>query len=257
MGRPRIRRSAARALALLAAATGILLAPAMGQQSAEAGTPGYKLSYAKLPDGKVSQIRWNGCQYITYKVNLAAVPSASRTAVLNETHASMRALAYRTGFSFTYRGLTSEVPQTTTVDRQSAELIVAYTTPARTNLPLSGSVLGQGGFRYRVWSTYSKGKTTYSVAATRGYVVIDSPDMLRYLKPGFGVGKYRGNLIQHELAHAFGLQHVSNTAALAYPTIHARTPKGYTYSGDVEGLRRVGRSMGCINMAGSGVTDLR
>lgn len=251
-------RRLARTLAAATAAAAGVLAPVAASAPADAATSAqYGVYHTTLPTGRTVVVRWNGCQRITYKVNLAAVPKRARAAVMRETKASVHSLAYRTGFRLTYRGTTREVPQRGSVDRQSAELVIAYTTPRRTNIDLSGSTMGQGGFSYRWWGVKSGGKVVYRAAATRGYVVIDAPDMMRRTRPGAGPGTHRRNLMEHELGHAFGLKHVRTTKALMNPVISAHTPNGYHYAGEIAGLKRVGRSAGCIRMAGSGVRDLK
>lgn len=243
-----MRNTIAKILTALApialAATAVAVAP----QTASAATAAYRLTYASLPNGTSVPVRWNGCQTaITYKVNLAAVPTALRSTVLSETHAAVRQLAGATGFTFSYKGSTTEVPQVRSSAGQSAEIVIAYTTPTKTNFSLAGNILGVGGLSY-YWSARTvNGATTYSVAAQRGWVVIDTPDMLRLTKAGLGTGARRTNLLLHELGHAVGLQHVSDTRQQMYPTLSSTSPQGYAISGDKIGLAKVGRRAGCIN----------
>lgn len=223
--------------------------------AASAGTPAaYGLHYLKTGDGVTRVLRWNGCQQITYKVNLASVPSGSRTAVLGETHAAVRALAARTGFGFTYRGATTEVPRYGSSAAQTAEVVVAYTVPAKTNYPLAGATAGYGGYLANSWSTWTGKQYTYGAAITRGFVTIDTPDALR-LKAGFGPGATRGNLLLHELGHVVGLDHVANTAALMNPALTPLAPNGYAL-GDRAGLAKVGRGAGCIAVPAFVAKDL-
>lgn len=249
----RARLLLATALTLLTVAASFAVAPAA---PADAAVATYRLNYMRLPNGKSIVDRWNGCQVITYKVNLASVPTRYRTTFLNETHTAFRVLAARTGMRFTYRGQTSEVPRTTNAGKLSAEIVVAYTTPSRTNYPLSGRTAGYGGSRAMWWGYSSGGRTQYQGAITRGFVVIDTPDALRYFKPGFGTGQRRGNLLMHELGHAMGLAHVSDRRQLMYPSISSRTPNGYYY-GDRYGLAKVGRRAGCVTVPSWVATDLK
>jgi hypothetical protein len=108
--------------------------------------PPYTLKYATHGKDKVVQ-RWNPCRAHTYKVNLSAVPAAYRPTMLAETHAAIRVLAAKSGIPFVYKGATGEVPQPGSLASQSAELIIAYATPASTRYPLSGSVVGTGAQR--------------------------------------------------------------------------------------------------------------
>jgi len=215
---------------------------------ADAALPLYALHYLTLPNHKVVVLRWNPCRAHTYKVNVAAVPAASRNAVLAETFYAMRVLAARTGVPFTYRGQTAEIPQINSYARQSAELIIAYTIPGRvghkTNYNLAGAIAGMGGYSGG-WRSVSNGvTTTYSAGISKGMLVLDTPDLMR-LSPGFGAGRHRGNVLLHELGHVVGLAHVNNARELMYPAVAAYTPNGFA-AGDIAGLRRVGRPAGCI-----------
>jgi hypothetical protein len=251
--RPSIVGTRFMVIATTVAAVSAVLAPVT---TASAVTASYSASYVTLGNGKTVLQRWNPCQLITYKVNLAAVPTASRTVILAETHAAIRVLAAKTGFVSVYRGATTEVPRVGSSAKQSAELIIAYTTPARTNYNLAGSTAAQGGTSASSWS-YSNGTTTtYASAITRGFVVVDTPDLLRFFKPGFGTGVRRGNLLLHELAHTAGLKHVSNIHLLLNPAVTAASPNGYA-AGDAAGLLAVGRRGGCITIPSFVAADFK
>jgi hypothetical protein len=138
---------------------------------------------------------------------------------------------------------------------QSAELVIAYTTPAKTSYNLWGSTVGEGGLYY-AWSSWTVGgRTTYSVAARRGFVVIDTPQMLSQLSGGFGAGTRRSNLLMHELGHAVGLQHVTDTTQAMYPSLLSSAPNLGNW-GDRAGLSRVGRPAGCIDTSHLPLADL-
>jgi hypothetical protein len=175
--------------------------------------------------------------------DLAAVPAKSRSAVLGETHAAMRTLGAKTGMSFTYRGATGEVPRKGSGAKQTADIIIAYTTPAKTNYPLSGPTAGVGGAS--TGNLRQAGGTNDTVAFTKGFLVIDTPDMLRLFKPGMGAGVTRGNLLLHELGHVVGLGHVTKPGLMMNGSMTRSTPNGYA-GGDQAGLAKLGRKAGCL-----------
>ena len=249
---PSISRTRFMVIATAVAAVGALVVPA---SAASAVTASYSVSHVTLGSGATIVQRWNPCQHITYKINLASVPAASRTTILTETQTAIRVLAAKTGLFYTYRGQTTEVPRVGSSAKQSAELIIAFTAPAKTNYNLAGSIVGQGGMSSSSWSSLIGTTTTYASAIIRGFVVFDTPDLFRLLKPGFGTGARRGNVLLHELAHTTGLGHVNNIHSLMNPSMSTSTPNGFA-AGDLAGLTSLGSHAGCIAIPAYVATDL-
>ncbi len=233
-------RAAALAIAAVFASPAILFAA-----PASAATAPYSVQYLTLGNGQRVVARWNPCRTHTYKVNLASVPTATRAAVLAETQASLRVLGAKTGMSFSYRGTTAEIPRVGSYARQSADLIVAFTTPLKTNY-LYGAADARGGNAATIRSMTIGTTTTYTAAIVKGFVVVNTPKLLRSYRAGFGTGVRRGNLILHELGHVVGLNHVSNARLLMNPILSGYSPSGYA-AGDAAGLSVVGRRAGCIS----------
>jgi len=249
---PLVAGSASSSRLFLAAAS------ALSAGSTTASAPaGFALERTTLADGRSSVLRWNPCQVITYKINVDAVPGAAqKKAVVLEIRTAVGRLAIAAGLRYLYRGATTEVPRTTTIDRQSAELVIAVTTPDRTDIGIGHQVLGFGGYHFWRWSgASSKGTPADGAAIARGWVVLDRTGWLA-LPPGFGAGIHRGNVILHELGHTVGLDHVGDRHQLMYPTLLASGPNGYA-AGDRAGLARVGRSAGCIAIPPGVIADLK
>jgi hypothetical protein len=226
-----------------------------GSSNPAAATAGFTLERTTLADGHTSVLRWNPCQVITYKIDVDAVPVATRAAALHEIRVAVGRLAMATGLTYGYRGATTEIPRTTTIDRQSAELVIAVTDPNRTDIGIGGRVLGYGGYHYWRWSgARAPGGAANGAAIARGWVVLDRTGWLA-LPSGFGPGVRQGNVILHELAHTVGLDHVGDRRQLMYPTLLAGGPDGYA-SGDRSGLNRVGRAAGCIAIPRGVISDL-
>jgi hypothetical protein len=147
--------------------------------------------------------------------------------------------------SFTYRGATTEIPRAGSSTRQSADIIIAFTTSSKTNY-LSGTADAIGGSAASVMTRTSGTTKTYTAAIVKGFVVVNTPKLLRSYRAGFGTGVRRGNLLLHELGHVVGLGHVGNARLLMNPILSSRSPNGYA-AGDAAGLSVVGRRAGCIN----------
>lgn len=240
-----VTRAVSTAAAAVLLGAGLAVLPSGAAQASSAASH-YKLSKATLPNGAKKTLRWNPCTTITYKVNVAAVPSAWRAKALAETKTAFKKLHTATGITFKYSGTTTKVPKTTNLSKLPADITVAFTTPSKTDYDLSGNTLGQGGYQYAWWSKSSGG---YGAAIVDGFVVLDTADMAG-LKKGFGKGQTQGNVILHELGHVMGLRHVKDSTQQMYPTLKTSAPNGYAV-GDRAGLKKVGRKAGCIAVPSS------
>jgi hypothetical protein len=249
------RRLRACAVALALASPVATVAPS--PTAAAASSLGYSLELARTPDGHQLPIRWDPCQKaVTYRVYVAGAPPRYRATLLHETLIAMSALSAKTGLPFSYRGTTGLVPRRSTLGTQSSELVIGYTRPGATDLPLAGPPAGQTVVSYVVWGRSAGGPVIYHVAISRVAVVIDVTQVLAMLSAGFGPGLHRGNILEHELGHAVGLGHTASVTSLMYPAVTRWTPNGYGGVGDSRGLYRVGRAAGCIDETGSGIRDL-
>jgi hypothetical protein len=246
-------------LAVLAAALTLgLSAPLTPNNSAGASGDGYDVSNWTDPQGKVHRIRWNPCQTaVTFAVNprLAGKTAAARTAAVGDARKAFHRVGKRTGITFRFEGRTTEIPKDgkqSWSDRQrAAEIVVAWVdqsrSKTRTNLISntgSGYASGVGGWMMKGWTD---GDGHWHAAIGRGFVVINSGQNGLY-KPGYGAGMTRGALLLHEIGHAMGLGHVGTTREIMYPTMLDRSFSRYK-SGDRTGLRKVGRSLGCVEGA--------
>jgi len=242
-------------------AVGVALAVGFGANAAAtpaaADKSDYKLNRVTLSDGTKLQVRWDPCQKrITFRVNANALPKSQRSSARADTKRAMKKLSKATGMNFTYEGRTRQVPQDTArrdwwQRQKKAEIVISWVRQdrsSRTNLlgaGGSGWAAGTGGYSFKMWTIDGKSRG----AAGRGFVVLDAKQD-RKLRPGFGRGSTRGALLMHELGHVVGLEHVGSTGQLMYPTVLSRSDTDYA-SGDLRGLRLVGRTAGCIDGASS------
>jgi hypothetical protein len=105
--------------------------------------------------------------------------------------ASLRVLAARTGMSFTYRGATAEIPRAGSYARQSAEIIIAFTTPSKTSY-LFGTADAIGGSAASAMTWASGTTKTCTAAIVKGFVVGNTAKLLRSYRAGFGTIPRRG-----------------------------------------------------------------
>jgi hypothetical protein len=207
-------------------------------------------------------MRWNPCQaQITYAVNptFAARSAAGRRAAVADVQQAFQRLSQATGITFTSAGTTSFMPTGSSWSSTSpAEIVVAWVDQTRsggrsTLLTTDANgryVAGTGGYSFKRWAFPGQ---DWTGAIGRGFVVVNARE--RTVKPGFGSGITRGNLLLHELGHVVGLEHTSSTDELMHSVLLPRTSTGYR-SGDLAGLAKVGVEGGCIEVPSSVWTDL-
>lgn len=230
---------------------------------ASAASATYSLASSTTSTGQKLPMRWNPCQPgITYKVNvsLAGSTSSARAAALADVKKSFDILGSATGMTFTFTGTTSYIPDGRSWStEQPAEIVVAWVNPTRTKTSSSllgtdsngRPVAGTGGYSFKQWAYPGE---PWTGAIGRGYVVLNALEN-KTVRPGFGKGITRGNLLLHELGHVVGLEHVSSTSELMYPVLISRPSAGY-HDGDRAGLAKVGMQAGCIDVPSVVWTDL-
>lgn len=206
--------------------------------SSTPGDIGYRLS---MVNGQV--IRWNPCRVITYQVNTAGATAGA----LADVQGAMARVASANGLSFRYLGPTAAIPQKSwqsSWPSNTGDIVVAWAyagSGAGRSTLLPSSAVGEGGWTST--GTYTpSGSIVWQIR--HGFVVLNRASNSA-LRPGFGAGQTRGELLLHEVGHTVGLQHTSATTQILYTTLKARSTTAYG-SGDLMGLRRVGRAAGCI-----------
>ena len=190
-------------------------------------------------------LRWNPCQAIHYRVNLAHAPKGA----LADVRSAIAQVHRATGMTLVYDGRTSVVPQQHFGENARAghapPLTIAWarpgTGPGASSL-LSSRTVGEGGLVWAQWVDARNRLHTWQ--GITGYVVLNDRYNAVYTA-GFGAGRTRGEILLHELGHAMGLQHVSRPSQMMYPVAIPRSRARYGL-GDLAGLRAVGRSAGCI-----------
>jgi hypothetical protein len=182
-------------------------------------------------------IRWNPCEPIHYVVNLADAPPGS----MADVDESIERVSLATGIEFVYDGETDEMPQQRRDSYQPgrygdewAPVLIAWVDPD--DSPISFS---------------AEGHTAAGVASPQvpadggdilvsGWVAINADDPNG---PGFGWLGAQGPVVLHELGHVMGLDHVKVNGELMEGSGGGVTDFG---PGDLEGLRILGRSSGCL-----------
>ena len=241
-------------LVAVAAAVGFAAGPATS--SASATSSQYALATQTLPDGNTVIARWNPCQTITYRVNpaLAGTTSARRLAAVRDVKNAFARVSAVSGMTFRYAGTTTQIPTNTSAStwygrQTTAEIVVAWANQSSKskkstllNRSSSGAyVAGTGGYAFKYWKA---GSSPWTGVSGRGFVVLNAAQNSKF-RTGFGSGSTRGELLMHEIGHAMGLNHVSSTSQVMYPTILSRATAAYS-AGDRVGLQRLGAANSCI-----------
>jgi hypothetical protein len=209
-------------------------APVIAGTATTSYTTPYKFS--SYVGGK--PVRWNPCAAIHWRFRTSGAPSGALTMVKS----AVSAVSSATGIRWVYDGPTSSTPTSSWLPKTSTGIrpvLIGWTDGSHSDL-LRGqpaSVLGMTRTAY-----FGITLNGVQLAATKAAVIaLDRTNRL----PLTGSVSWKTTLL-HELAHAAGLAHVSNSHELMYPVLQ-RGLYGLQ-SGDKAGLYRLGRSAGCINL---------
>jgi hypothetical protein len=246
---------AALCLVLIGAVMSVAGVVGVGTSAAAAsGTAGhYRLIHTTdAYTGQTVLVRWAPCltlngvtkvHVIHYRVHSAGVARHVRLA-----RRAIARVAYRTGLRFHYDGTTSYIPQGK--DSNGAMRLMAATQRRQTHgvqLVVAWAYKGTGSGRSNLLTDAEAGVGSISWAsqpAVSQLRIDDAAVVIKrgvHLKPGFQAGGSIGTLLLHELGHAMGLQHVTDTTQAMYPVIGANSPAGYG-AGDRTGLAKLGFS---------------
>jgi hypothetical protein len=194
-------------------------------------TPEHAASYAFMATGTDgTPVRWNPCAPVHWLFNPAHAPSGGLLAV----QAAVQRISSATGLSFVYDGTTTAVPTGGWLDGQVVTsplpLLVGWSTPTESTL-LAGQPSTLVGMDRSMWFRDASGATYI----TSGVVALNS-----LIPAGTSGPSSWYTYALHELGHAVGLGHTSDSTQIMSPVIPAAA--GDYGSGDLSGLRRVGGS---------------
>ncbi len=175
-------------------------------------------------------VSYSPCRPLHYVVNAALAPAGSEGLIAD----AIAKISAATGFKFVDDGASKESPSEKRMPYQPAlygdrwaPLLISWTTPEAAP-GLAGSVIGTGGS-----TMYSFGSGLKSYVT--GSLDLDAPQIMELLHVPGGA-RYLSAVVQHELGHVVGLDHVEDPIQLMYPEIGA--PDGLA-AGDLNGLYKL------------------
>ncbi len=204
--------------------------------------PGGSFAFVQMrPDAPDKPVTYDPCRTIRYVVNDADAPAGADTMLAQAIAATSAA----TGLVFEDAGPTDEAPdvkrdayQPDRYGDQWAPVVIGWTTPDQ--LPsLDGAVAGQGGSAWlEVDDVEVDGRRTSTSTYVTGVIALDGPQIemiLRESPQGMAAAQA---VVQHELGHLVGLQHVDDPTELMNPESTGVTDFA---AGDLLGLNELGR----------------
>ena len=187
-------------------------------------------------------VRWNPCAPIHWRANVARGPVGG----LDVLKAAVAHIASTTGTTWVFDGVTLTVPSTaylpTNPTNTNKPVLIGWTDGASSDL-LRGQPAQVLGMTRTTWFGVDDG-LGHRAAATRAAVVaLDRTDHLALR----GVQSWSATAL-HELGHVMGLDHPADSRQLMAATL----PNVSTLqAGDNAGLKRLGRSAGCVTIPGA------
>jgi hypothetical protein len=182
-------------------------------------------------EGSDAPVAWDPCRPIHYVVNPAGQPAGAEPLIED----AVARVSEATGLQFRYDGTTDEV---WTDDREPfqedrygdrwAPVLISWSSAA-TVPALADDTAGQGGPLYL-------GFQQDELVSVTGAVVLDAEQLTPAMTFPDGPTHVRA-VIQHELGHVVGLDHVDDPAQLMHPETSGTTDWG---PGDLRGLHALG-----------------
>lgn len=201
---------------------------ALGSPSKPAGASTSYKFLATNADG--TPVGYSPCRPLHYVVNAALAPAGSEGLIAD----AIAKIAAATGLKFVDDGASTENPsekrkpyQPALYGDRWAPLLISWTTPEAAPA-LAGSVIGTGG---STMYSFGSGPKSY----VTGSLDLDAPQITELLGVPGGA-HYVSAVVQHELGHVVGLDHVEDPVQLMYPEIGA--PDGLA-AGDLNGLYKL------------------
>jgi hypothetical protein len=193
--------------------------------------------FSSILDGQ--PVRWNPCQAIHWKANVARGPVGG----LDVLKAAVAHIATTTGTTWVYDGPTTTVPSTAYLPKVPSNtnkaVVIGWTDGTASDL-LRGKPAQVLGMTRTVWFGVDDGMGHRAAATRAAVVALDRTDRL----PLRGVQSWSATAL-HELGHVMGLDHPADTRQLMAATL----PNVSTLqSGDNTGLQRLGRAAGCVTI---------
>ena len=196
--------------------------------------------FSSILDG--APVRWNPCQAIHWRANVARGPVGG----LDVLKAAVAHIAGTTGTTWVYDGVTLTVPSTaylpTTPTNINKPVVIGWTDGTASDL-LRGKPAQVLGMTRTTWFGVDDGMGHRAAATRAAVVALDRTDNL----PLRGAQSWSATAL-HELGHVMGLDHPADTRQL----MAAILPNVATLqAGDNTGLVRLGRSAGCVVIPGT------
>ncbi|GAC1444427.1 MAG: hypothetical protein NVS3B26_01720 [Mycobacteriales bacterium] len=222
------------------ALTGWVSSAATTGSGSTAAVTSASYKFSSILDG--APVRWNPCQAIHWRANVARGPVGG----LDVLKAAVAHIAATTGTSWVYDGVTPTVPSTgylpTTPTNTNKPVLIGWTDGNSSDL-LSGQPAQVLGMTRTTWFGVDDGMGHRAAATRAAVVALDRTDRL----PLRGVQSWSATAL-HELGHVMGLDHPADSRQLMAATL----PNVPTLqAGDNTGLVHLGRSAGCVTIPGA------